>query len=156
MPRNRRCESAARILSCAGHDLRQGLAAGKSRIELMPMPDAVFAVFPAPQDFALVESSVEIDQAFVEALELAAHLVQLTEIAVDLPGYRIDVRLQVQLLFRLSPLGARLRGDQLVLRHEILPLGIHTHDVLHDSPHERKRAVGLSQRKELMHTGLTR
>src|SRR5258706_14307679 len=88
---------------------RKRLPAFEARLELVPMRDPVLAQLPAPQDLALAQAAVEIDEPLVEALELAADLLELAQIAVDLPGRRVDLGLQAELLPRRAPLRTSLR-----------------------------------------------
>ncbi len=99
------------------------------------MSDPVLAPLPAPQDLALAQTAVEIDKPLVESLELATDLLELAQIAVDLPSHRVDLGLQVALLLGLAPLGTSLRGDEAVAIDEILPVRVDRQDVLDDALH---------------------
>src|SRR6185312_13641849 len=79
----------------------------------------------------------------VEALELAADLLELAEEVVDLRGHRVDLVFEIELLLRLAPLGTRLRRD------ELLPLRVDHHDVLHDALDQRQRAIRFGECEEL-------
>ena len=114
------------------------------------MGDPLLAELPAPQDFPLVEPGVEVDEPLVEPLEFAADPLQLAEKLVDPGGDGIHLRLERELLLRFPPLGPGLRGDELILRHEILPLRIDRHDVLHHSFHEGQGAIGLGEGEKLV------
>jgi len=60
--------------------------------------DPVLAQFPAPQNLAVLEFSVEVHEPLLEALELAADLLQLDEAGVDLAGDVVDLGLEAELL----------------------------------------------------------
>ena len=81
---------------------------------------------------AIVQAAVEVHQPLLEPLELAADLLELAEAAVDLAGDVVDLSLEVELLARFAPVGTSFGGDELVLRHQVLPSGIVGRDVLDD------------------------
>ena len=93
---------------------------------------------------------MEIYESLIEALELAADLLELTEEVVDLPCDGVDLRLESDLLLRFAPFRAGLCGYQLILSHKILPLGINAHDVGNDALHQRERAIGFREGEKLV------
>src|SRR6266511_5104470 len=113
MRRSRSCGRTARSPSRAAQHFGERLAARISRLQLVPVGDAVFTRLPAPQDLAPLEAAMEIHQPLLEILEFAADLLQLPQVVVDLPRERVDLRLEVELLFRLAPIRAGPRGDEL-------------------------------------------
>src|SRR5438093_7743760 len=64
----------------------------------MPVLDPVLAHFPTPEDLLAVELAVEVHQSLFEPLEHAADLLELEQVVVDLPGDRLDLVPQLQLL----------------------------------------------------------
>src|SRR3989442_10989266 len=111
----------------------------------MPMLDPVFPSLPAPEDISPLELAVEIDQSLIEPLEHAADLRELGEIAIDLARHVADAAAQLHLLRRLAPFRLRLRDEQLVLGHEIAPLGMEREDVGHDPLYEGEGSIGFGE-----------
>src|SRR5436309_15652917 len=144
---NPRIEGPCALLTV--HHFRHRLPAGVSRFELMPMLDPVFPGLPAPEDISPLELAVEIDQSLIEPLEHAADLRELGEIAIDLARHVADAAAQLHLLRRLAPFRLRLRDEQLVLGHEIAPLGMEREDVGHDPLYEGESSIGFRQREVL-------
>src|SRR6266545_3803084 len=97
-----------------------------------------------------LEAAMEIHQPLLEILEFTADFFQLPQVLVDLPRDCIDLRLEVELLFRLAPIRAGPGGNELVAGDEILPLGMGGHDVLDDAANERQSPVGFGEREELV------
>src|SRR6266545_8263334 len=118
MRRSRSCGRTARNLSCAAQHFGERLPARKSRLQLVPVGDAVFTRLPAPQDLAPLEAAMEIHQPLLEILEFTADFFQLPRVLVDLPRDCIDLRLEVELLFRLAPIRAGPGGNELVAGDE--------------------------------------
>src|SRR3989449_5518738 len=142
---NPRIEGPSRCRFCTllpVHPSRNRLPAAISGFELMPMLDPVFPSLPAPEDISPLELAVEIDQSLIEPLEHAADLRELGEIAIDLARHVADAAAQLHLLRRLAPFRLRLRNEELVLGHEIAPLGMEREDVGHDPLDKGKRPVG--------------
>src|SRR5438445_1509654 len=144
---NPRIEGPCDLLTV--HHFRNRLPAAISGFELMPMLDPVFPSLPAPEDISPLELAVEIDQSLIEPLEHAADLRELGEIAIDLARHVADAAAQLHLLRRLAPFRLRLRNEELVLGHEIAPLGMEGQDVGHDPLYEGERSVGFRQREVL-------
>src|SRR5205809_3161513 len=140
---NPRIEGPCDLLTV--HHFRNRLPAGISRLELMPMLDPVFAGLPAPEDISSLELAVEIDQSLIEPLEYAADLRELGEIAIDLARHVADAAAQLHLLRRLAPFRLRLRDEELVLGHEIAPLGMERQDVGHDPLDQGESSIGFSE-----------
>src|SRR5882762_2541157 len=108
------------------------------------MLDPLFALFPAPEYFFPVELAVKVDQSRLEPLEHAADLIELEQEVTDLARDVVDAAAQRELLGRLAPFRSGLRGDQLILRHQIAPLGMKGDQVGDDTLHQRKRSIGFS------------
>src|SRR2546425_12819322 len=115
----------------------------------MPVVYSVFSLLPAPEDFPAVELAVEIDQPVLKPLEHAADLLQLEQVVLDLVRDRLDCAAQVELLFRLTPVGPRLSGGELVLVDQVAPLGLERGNVGNHSLDERQRTVGFGEREIL-------
>src|SRR2546426_7389415 len=113
----------------------------------MPMIDAFFSDLPAPEHLLAVELSVEVDESRLEPLEHAADLVELDQEITDLARDVVDAAAQGELLGRLAPFGSGLCGDELILRHEIAPLGMEGDQVRDDALDEGERTIGFSQRE---------
>src|SRR5581483_1652306 len=141
-----RSPSSALALPCRHRDRPP---ARVSRREFVPVLDALLAVPPAPEHVAPLELPVEVHQPGLEPLEHAADLLELEQIAVDLARHRVNAAPQRELLLRLAPLGPRPRRRELVAMHQLAPLRVARHDVAHDTPHERQRAVRLGEREIL-------
>src|SRR5438034_10415149 len=145
---NPRIEGPSRCRFCdllTVHHYRNRLPAGVSRFELMPMLDPVLPGLPAPEDISPLQLAVEIDQSLIEPLEHAADLRELGEIAIDLARHVADAAAQLHLLRRLAPFRLRLRDEQLVLGHEIAPLGMERADVGHHPRYEGQRQIGFGE-----------
>jgi len=108
------------------------------------MLDPLFALFPAPEYFFPVELPVKVDQSRLEPLEHAADLIQLEQEVTDLARDVVDAAAQRELLGRLAPFRSGLRGDELILRHEIAPLGMEGDQIGDYPPDERERSIGFS------------
>src|SRR5207247_10263977 len=119
------------------------LAARAAGLPPGPVTDPLFTLLPAPEPLAAVELAVEIDEAFLEALEDAADLLELDQVAIDLPRHCLDLHAQVHLLGGLTPLGIRLGSDELVTIDEIAPDRMEGGNVRHDFPHQGQGAVGV-------------
>src|SRR5260221_12838954 len=117
------------------------------------MLDAFFTDLPAPEHFLAVELSVEVDQSRLEPLEHAADLIELEQEVIDLARDVVDAAPQGELLGRLAPFGSGLRGDELVLRHEIAPLRMEGDQVGDDTLHQGERTVCFSEREVLLIPG---
>src|SRR3989449_7875961 len=149
---NPRIEGSSRCRFCdllTVHHFRNRLPAGISGFEFMPMLDPVFPGLPAPEDISPLELAVEIDQSLIEPLEHTADLRELGEIAIDLARHVADAAAQLHLLRRLAPFRLRLRDEELVLGHEIAPLGMEGQDVGYDPLDQGERPVGFRQREVL-------
>ncbi len=109
------------------------------------MLDPIFPVLPAPEDFSPLQLTVEIHESLVEALEHAADLRQLLEVAVDLARDVLDAAAQRELLGRFAPVGPRPGRDDFVLRDQIAPLGMQRDQVGDDAPDEGKRTIGFGE-----------
>src|SRR3989454_6899694 len=129
----------------APDDFGYGLAAGVSGLQVMPVVYPVFSLLPAPEDLPSVQLAVEIDEPLLEPLEHAADLLQLEQVVLDLARDGFDFGAQVELLLRLTPVGPRLRGGELVLVDQVTPLGVESGNVGHHSLDERQRAVGFGE-----------
>src|SRR5437016_13433617 len=103
----------------------------------------IFSLFPAPEYLFAVELAVEIHQALLEPLEQASDLLELAEIVVDPPRHLVDAGAQPHLLGRLAPFRSRLRRHQLVLPHQIAPLGMEGHEIGDDALHGRTATIHL-------------
>ncbi len=90
----------------------------------MPVVYPVLALLPAPEYFFPVQFAVEVHESRLESLEYAADLIELEQEIIDLARDIVDAAAQRELFGRLAPLGPRLRGHELVLRHQIAPLGM--------------------------------
>src|ERR1700704_1529168 len=115
----------------------------------MPELDPFLALLPAPEYFLPVQLAVEVDESRLEPLEHAPDLLELEQEIVDLPRHVVDAAAQRELLGRLAPLGPGLRGDELILRHEIAPVRMEGDQVGDDALHQRKSTVGFGERKVL-------
>src|ERR1700704_5942654 len=111
----------------------------------MPELDPFLALLPAPEYFLPVQLAVEVDESRLEPLEHAPDLLELEQEIVDLPRHVVDTAAQRELLGRLAPLGPGLRGDELILRHEIAPVRMKGDQVGDDTLDEGERTVGFSQ-----------
>src|SRR5690242_21905614 len=111
----------------------------------MPMLDALLARLPAPEDVPPVELAVEVDEAFIEALEHATDLVELEQIVVDLPRYVLDARPERELLRRFAPFGTSAGGDDFVPCHQIAPLRVKGYEIGDDAPDQRESTVGFGE-----------
>src|SRR2546430_17385817 len=107
----------------------------------MPVLDFLFALLPAPEYFLASELAVEVHQSLLESFEHAADLLELAEIVVDPARHLVDAAAQPHLLGRLAPFRPRLRGDQLVLVHQVAPFGMQRHQISDDALHERQSAI---------------
>src|SRR5256712_9425275 len=134
----------------APDDFGYGLAAGVAGLKVVPVVYSVFSLLPAPEDLPPIELAVEIDQPVLEPLEHAADLLQLEQVVLDLVRDRLDCAAQVELLFRLAPIGPRLSGGELVLVDQVAPLGMEGRDVGDDPPHEREGPVGFGEAEVLV------
>src|SRR3989454_12416804 len=129
----------------APDDFGYGLAAGVSGLQVMPVVYPVFSLLPAPEDLPSVQLAVEIDEPLLEPLEHAADLLQLEQVVLDLARDGFDFGAQVELLLRLTPVGPRLRGGELVLVDQVTPLGVEGRDIRDDPLHEREGLVGFGE-----------
>src|SRR3989442_8911935 len=121
------------------------MAAGVSGLQVMPVVYPVLAHLPAPEDFPAVQLAVEIDEPLLEPLEHTPDLLQLEQVVLDLARDGLDCAPQLELLLRLAPVGARLRGGELVLVDEVAPLGMEGRDIRDDPLHEREGLVGFAE-----------
>src|SRR5437870_12557651 len=109
----------------------------------------IFSLFPAPEYLFAVELAVEIHQPLLEPLEQASDLLELAEIVVDPPRHLVDAGAQPHLLGRLAPFRSRLRRHQLVLLHQVAPLGMEGHEIGDDALHERQSTIRFGESKIL-------
>src|SRR6266516_185158 len=137
----------ALLSASASYDLRYRLPARITGFEFMPVVYPVLALFPAPEYFLPVELAVKVDQSRIESLEHAADLLELEQEIVDVARDVVDAAAQRELLGRLAPFGSGLRGDELVLRHQIAPLGMESDQVGHDPLHQRESPIGFCKSK---------
>src|SRR6267378_8132715 len=100
-------------------DFGYGLAAGVPGLQVMPVVYSVLSLLPAPEDLSSIELAVEIDEPLLEPLERAPDLLQLEQVVLDLARDGLDCAAQVELLLRLAPVGASLRGGELVLVDQV-------------------------------------
>src|SRR2546428_5330799 len=114
-----------------------------SRLHFMPELDAFLALLPAPEYLLPVQLAVEVHESRLESLEHAADLVELEQEIVDLARDIVDAAAQGELFGRLAPLGPRLRGHELVLRHQIAPLEMKGDQVGDDTLHQWKSPIAV-------------
>ena len=105
----------------------------------------VLALLPAPEYFFPVQFAVEVHESRLESLEYAADLIELEQEIIDLARDIVDAAAQRELFGRLAPLGPRLRGYELVLRHQIAPLGMEGDQVGDDTLDQGERTVGFGE-----------
>ena len=111
------------------------------------MLDLLFALLPAPEYLFPVELPVEIHQSRLESFEHAPDLIELEQEIIDLARDVLDAAAQRELLGRLPPFGARLGGDELVVRHQIAPLRMERDEVGDNPLYERQGTVGFDKSK---------
>src|SRR3989442_4783422 len=81
----------------------------------MPVVYPVFSMLQAAEDLPSIQLAIEIDESLLEPLEHTSDLLQLEQVVLDLARDGLDCAPQLELLLRLAPVGARLRGGELVL-----------------------------------------
>lgn len=111
------------------------MPAREAGLDIVPVLDPLFALFPAPEHIAAVELAVEIDQTLLESLEHATHRLELGKVCRDAARDVLDATAQRELFGRFAPLGAGLGGGEFILRDELAPLWIESSDVRDYLPH---------------------
>jgi len=117
---------------------RNGLAAGETTLDLVPISDVILTQLPAKADVVPAMATQKIDQAGLIILQLAPHLVQLVHVILK----QLDGVVQFPLLGGLVPLlgGCQigLKGGHLIMRFD---------DIADDPLDQRQSAIRLGQLK---------
>jgi hypothetical protein len=120
--------------------LRNRLAAGEAGLDFVPEADGVFAELPAEADVVAAVTAEEIDEAHLIVLQVAADVVELLDVILEVLNGDVDARLNRRLVFVLGRFEVRLERRDLLVGFD---------NVGNDAAHQRQGTVCLGELESL-------